>query len=72
MAVAFPIIVGFRPFEIASKADAPDTFPKGRRCALGACGCEEGPVILSIFNPGETCAVCTQKIDRVARLACRN
>lgn len=63
---------GFRPFEppVAPK-DRPDTYPKGRRCALGACGTPDAPTILSIYNGGETCSVCTVKLKRIADRAAR-
>lgn len=64
---------GFRPFEPLAprKADLPDTYPPGRICALGACGCPEGPARLSIYNPNETCEVCTGKLKRIAARAAR-
>lgn len=71
MSVALPT-QGFRPFEpLVSPKDIPATRPKGRRCALGACGCLEGPAILSIFNPADTCSVCTVKLKRIAERAAR-
>jgi hypothetical protein len=71
MTVAIPTI-GARSIEPKpDPRDRPDTYPKGRRCALGACGCDEGPVELSIYNPNETCSVCTPKIARLVRTAIR-
>lgn len=65
MTVALPDIRAFRPFETASTADAPETFPKGRCCAMHDCDTR-----LSIYNPNETCWLCTVKLDRLVRLAC--
>lgn len=65
MSVALPT-QGFRPFPTADPKSAPDTYPPGRRCALGECGCD-APALLSIYNPNETCCVCTVKIGRRIR-----
>lgn len=52
---------GFSVEPAPRPCETPDLAPRGRVCAQGGCA-----TVLSVYNPNETCWLCTDDLNRVA------